>query len=198
MQTEGLSPGAMAFGAAATALSAHSLKRRRFSDQNGNMSPEVDPSALGAVACAKRYRHADENRDVPVYSQRQLEFLEQRKDAETHKLRHEFEEHVAKKDAEQLRASQEHGKLLELFAALRAEFDKASSENAVLKRAVSIQHKKQTSADAQLHAFVEAGTRAAAYVKQLEQTNYALRAHLSQMSGSAPGNAFDGRPPDVC
>ena len=47
----------------------------------------MDPSALGAVACAKRYRHADENRDVPVYSQRQLEFLEQRKDAETHKLR---------------------------------------------------------------------------------------------------------------
>jgi hypothetical protein len=112
--------------------------------------------------------------------------------------RHEFEEHVAKKDAEQLRASQEHGKLLELFAALRAEFDKASSENAVLKRAVSIQHKKQTSADAQLQTFVEAGTRAAAYVKQLEQTNYALRAHLSQMSGSAPGNAFGGRPPDVC
>lgn len=141
------------------------------------------------AACAKRYRLSDENRDAPAYSQRQLEFLEQRKDAEAGRLRAEFAEALARKDGEIAGMTAEHVRVLEAFRVLRDEFDKAAGENKILKKAVAIQHDKQKQHDAQMAAFVDAAAKAAEHIKRIEQTNYALRAHLAA-AGNSPGGDF--------
>ena len=114
---------------------------------------------------------------------------DRRKDAEAGRLRAEFAEALARKDGEIAGMTAEHVRVLEAFRVLRDEFDKAAGENKILKKAVAIQHDKQKQHDAQMAAFVDAAAKAAEHIKRIEQTNYALRAHLAA-AGNSPGGDF--------
>ena len=86
--------------------------------------------------------------------------------------------------------------LRSLSAQRDAELTKVNEENRILKQAVRVQHgqaEKLRGEIEQKHrndiqAFINAGMQAAEHIRRLEQTNYALRAHLEQM---APPHSTD-------
>ena len=86
--------------------------------------------------------------------------------------------------------------LRSLSAQQGAELAKVNEENRILKQAVRVQHGQaeklrgeiEQKHRGEIEAFINAGMQAAEHIRRLEQTNYALRAHLEQM---APSHSTD-------
>jgi len=87
------------------------------------------------------------------------------------------------------------------FAGLKAVHEKASNENKILKRAVTIQQERQNQAVSELEAARRFKSEAEDRIKKLEQMNLTLQYHLQAQAQPTPAvNDFMGFgpcPPDV-
>uniref|UniRef100_A0A7S2HUR9 Uncharacterized protein n=1 Tax=Octactis speculum TaxID=3111310 RepID=A0A7S2HUR9_9STRA len=176
----------------------HQQKRRRLHELN--MDPadlfENERSDLSRVKRSRVQQNQDENSDMPVYSLRQMQFMEQRKDSEMNRLRHEMEQHCMQKLEEAKRKCDELENIRLHSSQQEQELGKIREENRILKQAVRLQHNNaektrteiEAKARSEIQAIVNVGVQAAEHIRQLEQANYTLRAHLDQMNSFADVN----------
>ncbi|KAH9127864.1 hypothetical protein AeMF1_001904 [Aphanomyces euteiches] len=116
--------------------------------------------------------------DLPKYSQRQFEYLEQVKQAELNRLRTECEQIILRKDKDIQNMHAEYDRLREMTMAQAKELEKVHGENKILRRAVAIQNQQKEEATQENTMLKQLTHQAAEHIKRLEQTNYALRVHL--------------------
>ncbi|KAI9914537.1 hypothetical protein PsorP6_007847 [Peronosclerospora sorghi] len=132
--------------------------------------------------------------DVAKYSQRHVDYFEQRKAAELARVRSEYDQLLVKKDAQ---VQQLHHEVHETHARVthqERELVRLQGENKLLKRAVAIQKQQKDDVERENHALKHLAAQAADHMKRLEQANYTLRVHLQASTSAAIGQYS---PPDV-
>lgn len=98
------------------------------------------------------------------------------------------------------RLQNEKAEVLAVLSGVRTELEKSSSDNRILKRAVSIQQERQNQALSELEAACRYKVDAENRMRRLEHMNLSLRFQL-QARDAGPAHDFMGfnpRPPDVC
>ncbi|RHX98068.1 hypothetical protein DYB37_004009 [Aphanomyces astaci] len=130
--------------------------------------------------------------DLPKYSQRQFEYMEQAKHADLNRLRTECEQILLRKEKDMQEMRVEFDRLREMCMGQAKEFEKIQAENKILRRAVTIQNQQKEEATQENVALKQLAHQAADHIKRLEQTNYALRVHLhtSSAGGAAASSHF--------
>ncbi|OQR89578.1 hypothetical protein ACHHYP_06196 [Achlya hypogyna] len=158
-----------------------SLKRTRMIE-SPFVDMDVDSSRLMKRRCFQQEpAHED---DLPKYSQRQFEYLDQAKQAEVSRLRAEFEHIMMRKEKELQDMRVEHDRLRQICTDQAKEAEKVQAENKILRRAVAIQNQQKEEATTENGMLKQLAHQAAEHIKRLEQTNYALRVHLQTSTGS--------------
>ncbi|ETV97493.1 hypothetical protein H310_09418 [Aphanomyces invadans] len=120
--------------------------------------------------------------DLPKYTQRQFEYIEQVKISDLNRLRTECEQILLRKDKEMQEMRIALDRLRETCMGQAKEFEKIQAENKILRRAVTIQNQQKEEATQENAALKQLAVQAADHIKRLEQTNYALRVHLHTSS----------------
>lgn len=175
----------------------HNQKRRRLHELN--MDPadlfENERSDSSRVKRSRVQQDQDENMDIPVYSRRQVQFIEHHKDSEMNRMRQEMEQHCRQKLEE---AKQKYDEIENARQSSEQELGRLREENRILKQAVRLQHNNsekirgeiEAKARNEIQAIVNAGVQAAEHIRRLEQANYVLRAHLEQMNAHTDVNVL--------
>ncbi|KAF0693889.1 Aste57867_15183 [Aphanomyces stellatus] len=122
--------------------------------------------------------------DLPKYSQRQFEYLDQAKQADMNRLRTECEQILMRKEKDMHEMRVEFERLREMCMVQAKELEKVQGENKILRRAVTIQNQQKEEASQENMVLKQLATQAADHIKRLEQTNYALRVHLHTSTGT--------------
>jgi len=107
---------------------------------------------------------------------------------------------VQKQGVELQRLKSERTENESRMSEMRTSLEKSSSENRILKRAVTIQQERQNLATSELNAACKYRTDAEERIRKLEQMINALQYHL-QARNPGPTNDFMGfgpQPPGVC
>lgn len=175
------------------------LKRRRLHELNGEALPvdhehaerdasRVKRSRLHGSAAAEDDRPGENAQlDVPVFSQRQVHLLEQRKEAEQAREREQWALERATMEQGLKLLSDQLANAQGQVAQQHGELERVNDENRILKQAVRKQHhnmEKQQVEQAQKHraeleALVNVGGER---IRRLEHDNFILRAHFEQMA----------------
>lgn len=132
--------------------------------------------------------------DTPKYSQRQVEYFEQVKQAEIARIRTEYEQYMMKREAEFQRCRQELGAAHERLQQQDREVERLHGENKLLKRAITIQNQQKEEALHESAMLKGLAAQAAEHMKRLEQANYTLRVHLQTSTSTSISQR---QPPDV-
>ncbi|EQC39386.1 hypothetical protein SDRG_03588 [Saprolegnia diclina VS20] len=159
-----------------------SLKRTRMMETPFLGDMEVESARSMKRRCFQQ--EPPHEHDLPKYSQRQFEFLDQAKQAEMSRLRSEFEHIMMSKENELNDLRMERERLRHVCTEQAKEAEKIQAENKLLRRAVTIQNQQKEDATQENNVLKQIATQAAEHIKRLEQTNYALRVHLQASTGS--------------
>uniref|UniRef100_A0A7S2WWK1 Uncharacterized protein n=1 Tax=Rhizochromulina marina TaxID=1034831 RepID=A0A7S2WWK1_9STRA len=174
-------------------FASETAKRRRLcelSNHDAHPRPAEDRSLARAAKRCRMEAVVDENGDMPIYSQRQMDEVQQSKLAELAQMQHQCGAALAGKDEILQQAQAE----LEELRARLTEQERLTHENKLLKRAVAIQHnagekmrEMEEKHRQEIKVFLDAGVQASEYIRRLEQTNFTLKAHLQQMTAPHVG-----------
>ncbi|OQR89490.1 hypothetical protein THRCLA_22681 [Thraustotheca clavata] len=160
-----------------------SLKRTRLHSMETAFLGDVDLESTRLMKRRCFQQEPPHEDDMPKYSQRQFEFLEQTKQADMARLRAEFDNFVMRKEKEMHEMRIEYERMRGVCTEQARELEKIQGENKILRRAVAIQNQQKEETSQENAVLKQLAHQAADHIKRLEQTNYALRVHLQTSTG---------------